>query len=263
MAVLDGQLMPVADASIPVTDEGFVRGDGIFEALRVYGGHQYGLEHHLKRLSRSADGMRLRIDIDAIGHGVGTLIEAMGDADYSIRIMCTRGGHTIIKSEALHEFPESISLCAVQYRTTIVLDGLKTLSYGGNVLANRVAEENGADEALLITPEGVVLEGPTASLFWSPDGESLITPPLSEGILASITREVLLEKLDVEIRPSSIDEVLIAKEAFLCSSIREIQAINRVDMHTFEAPGPLTLAAKDAYAAEVEARLAATAANNR
>jgi branched-subunit amino acid aminotransferase/4-amino-4-deoxychorismate lyase len=262
MAVLDGQLMPVAEATIPVTDEGFVRGDGVFEALRVYGGRPYGLVHHLHRLDRSASGMRLRIDTGAIGHGVGQLVEAMGPVDYAIRIICTRGGRTIIKSEALHEFPESISLRAVQYRTTIVLDGLKTLSYGGNVLANRVAEEHGADEALLITPEGAVLEGPTASLFWSPDGEKLVTPPLSEGILASITREVILEAFEVEVRSTTIEELLAAKEAFLCSSIREIQAINRIDDHQLDAPGPHTIAAKQAYASEVEARLAPPGANN-
>ncbi len=253
--------MPVEQATIPVTDEGFIRGDGIFEALRVYAGQQYGLTRHLDRLSLSAAGMRLPIDADSIRRDVETLIEARGKADYAIRIMCTRGGHTIVKSEPLHEFPESISLCSIDYNTTIVLDGLKTLSYGGNVLANRIAVERGFDESLLVTPDGTILEGPTASLFWSADGGKLVTPPLDEGILDSITRAVLIKDLDVEVRSTSLEEVLGATEAFLCSSIREIQAINKIDDHELTAPGPLTTAAKKLYADAVEARLAAAAAN--
>ena len=254
--------MPVEEAAIPVTDEGLVRGDGIFEALRVYGGKQYGLSRHLDRLVLSAAGMHLPIDVDAIRRDVETLIGARGEGDYAIRIMCTRGGHTIVKSEALHDFPESISLCVVDYRTTIVLDGLKTLSYGGNALANRIAVERGFDEALLVTPAGLLLEGPTASLFFSPDGKKLITPPLDDGILDSITRAALLKALDVEVRSAALEEVLGAEEAFLCSSIREIQAVNRIDDHEMTAPGKLTVAAKKHYADAVEARLAAAGANN-
>lgn len=254
--------MPVEQATIPVTDEGFVRGDGIFEALRVYGGKQYGLGRHLDRLVLSAAGMRLPIDVDSIRRDVETLIEARGEGDYAIRILCTRGGHTIVKSEPLHDFPESISLCVIDYRTTIVLDGLKTLSYGGNALANRIAVERGFDEALLVTPAGLLLEGPTASLFFSPDGKKLITPPLDDGILDSITRMALLKGLDVEVRSAALEEVLGAEEAFLCSSIREIQAVNKIDDHAMNAPGPLTTAAKKLYAEAVEARIADAGANN-
>lgn len=261
LAVLDGQLMPVEQATIPVTDDGFVRGDGVFEALRVYGGKQYGLGRHLDRLVLSAAGMRLPIDADAIRRDVETLIAARGDADYAIRIICTRGGHTVVKSEPLYDFPESISLCVVDYRTTIVLDGLKTLSYGGNVLANRIAVERGFDESLLVTPAGLLLEGPTAALFFSPDGKKLVTPTLEDGILDSITRAALLKGLDVEVRSAALEEALGAEEAFLCSSIREIQAVNKIDDHAMTAPGPLTVAAKKLYADALEARLAAAGAN--
>jgi branched-chain amino acid aminotransferase len=261
LAVLDGQLMPVEQATIPVTDEGFVRGDGVFEAFRVYAGRQYGFNRHLARLQQSADGMRLGIDAAAIRRDVASLIDARGENDYAIRIICTRGGHTVVKSEPLHDFPESISLGSVEYRTSVVLDGLKTLSYGSNVQANRIAEERGFDESLLVTPEGELLEAPTASLFWSPDGARLITPPLELGILDSITRAVLIDAMDVEVRSTSLAEVLAAEEVFLCSSIREIQAVNKIDSHELAAPGPFTTAAKKHYADAVEARLAAAAAN--
>lgn len=260
LAVLDGVLMPVTEAAIPVTDDGFVRGDGVFEALRVYGGCEFGLEHHLTRLERSAAGMRLPVDVAAIERDVLELIAARGEQDFAVRMICTRGGHRLVKSEAIHDFPQSIALAPVEYRTTVVLDGLKTLSYGSNVLANRIAEERGCDEALLVTPEGRVLEGPTASIFFAPPGGGLITPPLEDGILASITRKVLLDRLDVEVQSCSLDDLLGAEEALLCSSIREIQAIDRIGEHEMGAPGPLTVAAQQAYAAAVGERLAESAA---
>jgi branched-chain amino acid aminotransferase len=259
-AVLDGELMPVAEAAIPVSDDGFKRGDGVFEALRVYAGRSFGLEEHLQRLLRSANGILLReVDVNAISGDVASLIAAKGETDFGVRIICTRGGHRVVISEELHVYPPSIALATVEYQSTIVLDGLKTLSYGANVLANRIAEERGFDEALLVTPSGEVLEGPTASIFWSPDGETLITPPLEDGILASITRQVLIDAIDVEVRPTSKDDLLTAREAFLCSSIREVQAIGQIDENRMPVPGPLTAAAKQAYAAAVEARLAAAA----
>lgn len=263
LAVLDGELMLASEASIPVTDDGFVRGDGVFEVFRVYEGQAFGLEEHMQRLLRSADGIMLReVDTNQIVADIEKLIAARGVDDYGVRIICTRGGHRVIKSEALHPYPPSLTLALVEYRTTVVLDGLKTLSYGGNALANRIAQERGFDEALLITPEDSVLEGPTATLFWSPDGETLVTPPLDEAILASITRQVLIEKLPVQQRVTTRQDVLTAKEAFLCSSVREVQAVGQIEDNRMAVPGPLTAAAKTALAGVVEARVNAASANN-
>ncbi|MGB0872093.1 MAG: aminotransferase class IV [Solirubrobacterales bacterium] len=264
MAIVDGVLMPAVEATIPITDEGFLRGDSVFDAFRVYGGQPFGVAEHLARLGRSAAGMRLDgVDFAAIEREIGELIAARGaDEDYGLRVVCTRGGRRILITESVKVFPPSIGLASVNYRPNIVLDGLKTLSYGGNVQANRLAKEKGFDEALLVTPEGHVLEGPTAAIFWSPDGEQLVTPPLDVGILDSITRTVLIDSLAVEVRPTTLEEVLAAKEAFLCSSVREVQPIDRIDDHEMAVPGPRTSAAKQALDGAVQARLAGAAANN-
>lgn len=262
LAVLDGVLMPVEDAVIPVTDPGLLRGDGVFEALRVYAGRQFGLEQHLQRLVRSADGMLLEIDISQVARDVEQLMEACGETDYEIRIVLTRGGHRLVVSEQIPDFAESVALATVEYRTTVVLNGLKTLSYGGNMQANRLAARSGADEALLVTPEGRVLEAPTASFFFSPDGETLVTPELSGDILASITRATLLESVEVVERAVTRDELGGASEAFLCASIREVQPVSSIDGAALPAPGPLTLVAQQAYRQAVEARVTASRANN-
>jgi branched-chain amino acid aminotransferase len=137
-----------------------------------------------------------------------------------------------------------------------VLNGLKTLSYAGNMLAGRIAKEQGADEALLVTPHGRVLEGPTWTFFWVRDGR-LFTPPLSDGILDSITRRRLLEECDVTEAPCTLDDIRAAEEAFIASSVREVMPIAAVDdIELPHAPGPVTRAAHQAFTQRVTRELA-------
>jgi len=125
------------------------------------------------------------------------------------------------------------------------LNGVKTLSYAANMLAARRAVEAGYDEALLVRSDGTVLEGPTCSVFWVRHGR-LRTPALGTGILASITRRLLLESLSVEEGTYSFEEVATAEEAFLASTARNAQPIAAIGESTLaQAPGPLTLRAQE------------------
>lgn len=264
--VLDGVITPSEQAMIPATDEGFLRGDGAFEVLRSYGGHPFGLEEHIQRLLGSAKGIRLpEVDPLQLEREVNELIEARGTDDFAIRIVITRGGRRLVSSEPLGDYPPSVRLALVEYEPTILLNGYKTLSYAANMLSNRLAKERGFDEALFITPAGRVLESPTASVFWSPDGETLVTPPLGD-ILASITRAAIVkglrdEGVAVEQRETSRADLETATEVFLCSSVREVQAVAAIEQAEYEAPGQLTQRAKRALADAVAARVAAGAAN--
>jgi branched-chain amino acid aminotransferase len=100
------------------------------------------------------------------------------------------------------------------------------------MLASRLARERGYDEALLVTPHGRVLEAPTSSIFWVKDGD-VLTPPLEDHILASITRRVVMELTGGREQPCTLDDLRAADEAFLSSTIREVQPIAAVDDHEF------------------------------
>ena len=256
LASVDGEIMPASEATIPVTDEGLVRGDGVFEVIRVYDGVPFALAEHLARLKRSGENMRLPVDLEAVGSDLHRLLATAGPgpAHESVRVMLTRGGRRILLTEALHETPEVARLRSVTYSPTHVLDGVKSLSYAANRLASRLAQEQGYDEALLVTPHGRVLEAPTSSIFWAQGGE-LFTPPLSDHILASITRAIIIEVTGATERATTLDQLLAADEAFLASTLREVQPVGQIDESTLEAPGPVTARTAEAVSRHIAALL--------
>ena len=137
---------------------------------------------------------------------------------------------------------------------------MKSLSYGGNMLASRLAREQGADEALLVTPHGRVLEAPTSTFFCSLDGRTLITPPLDDHILESITRRRLLASCDIEERSIAADELPAVREAFLASTVREVLPVRAIDDRPLpEVDGPLTSDAAERVRAHIEQELGVAA----
>jgi branched-chain amino acid aminotransferase len=257
LASIDGAVSPVEEARIPVSDEGLLRGDGGFEVLRVYGGRPFALDDHFARLAHTCAGLRIDVDLDALraeARAVVTQPESL------LRLVVTRGGRRIAIAEPLPERPPTARVATVTYAPTRVLNGLKTLSYAANMLAGRLAKEQGADEALLVTPHGRVLEGPTWTFFWVAAGR-LHTPPLSDGILDSITRRRLLDECDVTEAPCTLDDVRAAEEAFIASSVREVMPIRSVDDIVLpHAPGPVSRAAHEAFRRRVERELQQEAA---
>jgi branched-chain amino acid aminotransferase len=255
LASLDGEIMPVAEAMIPVTDEGLVRGDGVFEVMRIYAGEMFAADEHFKRLERSARNLRLPVDLELtrtetaklVAHAAASSAEPLNEG---VRVMCTRGGRRIVMIEPLYLYPERMKLKSVEYSPTRILDGVKSLSYGANRLASRLAQEQGYDEALMVTPEGTVLEAPTSSIFYVNDGE-LYTPPLSDHILASITRQLVIDTVAVTERSVTLPELLEADEVFLASTMREVAPIAQVDAHEYVVDGPVISATTKAVSARM------------
>jgi branched-chain amino acid aminotransferase len=256
LASIDGQVGPVAEARISITDEGLLRGDGAFEVMRLYGGRAFALQDHFDRLRHSCEGLRLEADHEALAAELAALLDAAGPVDGLLRIVLTRGGRRIQIVEPLPQRPPVSRVATVPFAPGRILDGLKTLSYAGNMLAGRLAKERGYDEALLVTPHGRVLEGPTWSFFWV-EGGQLFTPPLEDRILASITRARLLEECDVAQCSCTLDDLRAAEEAFIASTVREVMPIAAIDdIELPAAPGPVTLDAHARFQRRVERELA-------
>jgi branched-chain amino acid aminotransferase len=255
LACVDGELVALDEARIPVTDEGLLRGDGVFEVMRLYDGVPFGRDRHMERMARSAQNLRLELDVVGIERDIDALLSNAETADALLRLVATRGGHRIVLVEPLPVFPEALTLGCVTFSPVRVLDGVKSLSYAANMLATRLARERGFDEALLVTPHDRVLELPTASFFWVADG-LVCTPPLSEHVLDSITRRIVIDVAAASEKVTTRADLESAEEAFVASSVREVIAVSRIEQRELRAPGPITSATAEKVSAFIQAELA-------
>jgi branched-chain amino acid aminotransferase len=256
LACIDGVVMPAKAATVPATDLGLLRGDGVFEVIRLYAGRPFAFEEHLARLGRSGANLRLPVDVERLRADAEALLAQTGEFDGLLRMVVTRGGRRIALVEPLPELPETLRLATVMYSPSRVLDGVKSLSYAANMHATRLAQERGFDEALLVTPHGRVLEGPTSSFFWVED-DVLKTPPLSEHVLASITRSLIGEVMEVVEEACAVDDLGRAREAFLVSTVREVMPVSAIEDLRMDAPGAVTAEADRRLRARIAAEPAA------
>lgn len=250
LASVDGAVTPTAEAMVPLKDDGLYRGDGAFEVIRLYDGRPFALGDHLDRLQRSAAAIELSFDRGALEGEIEALLGEAGAPDGQLRLIVTRGGRRIAAIEPIPPHAETVRIATVTYSPTVILDGVKSLSYAANMQSTRLAKAQDADEAVLVRPDGVVLEPPTSAVFWvSPEGD-LRTPALSVGVLESITRDRLVKALHVDEGAWQATDLRAAHEAFLASTTREIQAVAAIDGRELAAaPGSRTREAQEAFSA--------------
>ena len=249
LASVDGTITPTAEALIPLKDDGVYRGDGAFEVIRLYAGSPFALGEHIDRLQRSAAAIELEFDRAALQREIDALLAESGEAEGQLRLVVTRGGRRIAATEPIPVHAETVRVAVVTYQPTVILNGVKSLSYAANMQATRLAKAKGADEAVLVRPDGTVLEPPTSTIFWvSPEGP-LRTPALDDGVLESITRDRLVKALHVEQGSFHVNDLRAASEAFLASTVREVQPVAAIDgVELSAAPGPRTREAQAAFA---------------
>jgi branched-chain amino acid aminotransferase len=259
-ASVDGVLCDAREATIPVYDDGLLRGDGAFEFVRCYAGKPFTLVDHLDRMGRTCATLRLPFPRERLEAEIAALLTWAGPVFTDMRIVLTRGGRRVVVLEPFLDWPPA-HLAFVTDSPRHVLSGAKSLSYAGNMLAKRIAEERGFWEALLTWPDGRIMEVQQAAFFWvTPQGE-LCTPPLSEGPLDSITRRIVMKHLDVSERACHMADALEATEAFLAGTAREVQAVRVIEGRVYDdPPGPFTRQAIAAYRREVEEQLGMGAA---
>jgi len=260
-----GEIVAAGVAAVSPIDHAIIVGDGVFETLKVIDGVPFALTRHLGRLKRSADGLGLpEPDDELVRRAVDETLAADREAG-RLRITWSSGpgplgsdrgggpGTLLVASSPGTVWPETVRvhLCEWTRNERGALTGLKTTSYAENVRALEAAHQREASEALLTNTQGRLCEGTGTNVFLVVDGQ-LVTPPLSSGCLAGITRELVLELTEVVEREIEPAEFAVASEAFLTSSTREVGAISAVDDTVLpEAPGPVTAELTAAFVALV------------
>ncbi|MFN2556578.1 MAG: aminotransferase class IV [Nitriliruptorales bacterium] len=251
IAWMDGRVVPAAEATVPLLDNGFLRGDAVFEAVLVRRGRTHALEAHLARLRRSAKAMGIRLPV--LRQVVADLLAAWGERDGALKLIVTRDGTV---RGILHRpgWPDSIALEPIEIPWASALTGVKTLSYAVNSWASRQARIAHSDDAL-ITSDGVVLEVPTAAFAWVREGMIHAPDWTQLPILDSITLSELRKVVDLKLGVYRLEEVLTAEEAFVLSATRPVLPVHAIGDLEFAAPGPVTAETRAAFAAHVDANL--------
>ncbi len=260
IAYLNGHFLPLAEATVPVLDRGFLFGDGVYEVIPVYGGRPFRISHHMQRLEQSLAAVRM-----ASPHSVAEwqqlifeLVERNGGGDLSIYLQVTRG-----VEPREHHFPDNTPATVLlscspltgtppqQLEQGIAAiteeDGrwsrcdIKSINLLANVLHRQHALDRGAKEAILIR-DGWVTEGAASNLFALLSGE-VVTPPKGPHLLPGVTRDLVLELareagISTSERGIGIEELKQADELWITSSTREIVPITRLDEMAVGSGGP-------------------------
>ncbi|HEX6567664.1 MAG TPA: aminotransferase class IV [Acidimicrobiales bacterium] len=242
---LNGELVEPDRAVVSVFDHGFTVGDGVFETLKVLNGRPFAVRRHLERLHRSAQGLGIDVPLTdaALRRVVDEVVEAAALDLARLRITLT-AGVTPLGSRRSGGEPTLVvaagPLVAWEADTVAItapwprnerspLAGVKTTSYGENVVALAEATKVGATEAILPNTRGDLCEG-TGSNVFVVLGDRLVTPPLMAGCLGGVTRALVLELLpDADEENLPMAALAGADEVLLTSSTRDVQPLRQLD----------------------------------
>ncbi len=272
---IDGELLPLAKARLPVVDHGLLYGDGVFEGIRFYGGTPFLLPAHLDRLRRSARAIALDFpwshsDITAI---VKEVVAAFSQPQGYLRIIVTRGDGPLgidpapcrsprliviadtlqMVDKAKRERGVDLIIASTRKVPNDSLDPrIKSLNYLNAIMARIEANRAGAEEAILLNGRGHVAEGTADNVFIVRDG-MLLTPPVVDGALEGVTRGLIMElaaESNIGTRETSLTpyDLYTADECFLTGTGAELIPVRRIDGRLLPAcPGPVFRTCQSAF----------------
>ncbi len=273
---MNGELLPEAEAKVSVFDHGLLYGDGVFEGIRSYNGRIFKLEAHVDRLYDSAKAIALSIPMTRkeMIEAVAWTCRENGTRDGYVRLVVTRGVGTLGLNPYLCKTPQVIIISAdIQlYPKDLYRDGLKmvtvgtlrnlpealnprikSLNYLNNILAKIEAINSGCMEALMLNAQGAVAEATGDNVF-ALRGQTLRTPPVSEGVLEGITRDQVMklataEGFDVREARLSRYDLYTADEVFLTGTAAEVIGVVDIDRRQIGdgMPGPVTRMLMEKY----------------
>ena len=280
---LNGSLIPLSQARVPVMDYGFLYGFSLFETMRAYRGRAFRLDRHLERLARSAGRLGIQDVTPGLKDAVESTIQANKLTDARIRITVSVGeGSTtpdpascrrptvLIAASEYHPFPEEVYqrgfkaiISSARRNSLSPLSRLKTGNYLESLLARQEARQAGSDEAICLNEKGLVAEASMSNVFLVIAG-ALATPKEENGILPGVTREAVLEmatRLNIGSTERDItpEEIFQAQEVFLTNSLMEIMPLTEMVGKSIGGgkPGPVTVKMMGEYKKMVLASRAA------
>ena len=249
---LNGDYLPVEQATVSVLDRGFLFGDGIYEVIPVFGLKPLRVDEHLQRLKNSLSRISLDNPLDdkEWKQIFDQLLEKNPGEDSAIYLQITRGAHPVMDLKIQPEKRPTIFMMVLQVGAvdvnelekgieTVTIDDfrwhacdIKSISLVANVMLREQATQSGVVDAILVR-DGYVTEGTASNLIMVKDGV-LYTPPTSQHLLPGITRDLVLELAEAngmtcEVRQISEDELETADEIWLTSSTREIAPVIRLN----------------------------------
>ena len=258
--LLDGQLIPAAQAKVSALADGFLFGRGAFETIRAQNGVPQLIVAHRERLAAScaALGLEAPPPADELSARVTRLLAAVRLPAAAVKIVryreLTRTAELITARPLPYSAPDYLRGFRLQTfrqgERDGRLSGHKTLNYLENLLARQSARAAGFDEALFVTPAGAVLEGSASNIFIVKDGHAH-TPPLSAGVLPGVARARVLRLIGPERAhetPLTLDAVRAADEVFLTNALMGVMPVCVLDEHKFPAHSPETSAVRHAFA---------------
>jgi 4-amino-4-deoxychorismate lyase len=252
LAVTGRGLIDPHEPAVRADDDALLRGRAAFETLKIYAGRPFRLDAHLERLAGSAEVLGLPpVERRRMEVLTGLVLPKAAQGDAVLRLVWTAGpqGGPPSGLALLSEIPgwieqvrargaRAVSLLGVRAAAPWLLPGVKSTSYAVNMAADAEAKRRGADEAIFVDADGVVLEGTVTNVWWR-KGDLLCTPSLDLGILAGVTRQTLVELAGpcgyrVEEGAFPLGAVADADEVFTSSSVREIMPVVELDGRHFD-----------------------------
>jgi len=256
MIFMNDSLVPEHEAKVSVFDHGLLYGDGVFEGIRVYSGKVFLIDEHVERLYESAEAIRLEIPMTraAMAQALNETVAANGIHDGYIRLVVTRGAGTlgldpkktsdpqvIIIADSIALYPyemyqqglKLITASTLRNHPQALSPSIKSLNYLNNILAKIEGQQAGAQEVILLNPQGLVAECSGDNIFFIRD-QVLVTPKLSSGALNGITRNTVLDLAREAGWKTREDDVrrydlFTAEEMFLTGTGAEVIPVVEVD----------------------------------
>lgn len=252
LAWVNGKFSPIGEAQVSIEDRGFQFGDGVYEVIAAYAGRPFLLDRHLARFRKSAAAIRLSYDFDhrPLEPIIGEGLRRIGPRDVMVYVQLTRGA-----APRSHVFPECVSPTLVltfrdlprltveqRHRGARIMTTpetrwahchIKAITLLPNILARNEAVSLGYDDAVFVTPEGLVRECTSANIFLVREG-ALFMPPRDESVLHGVTQGLILEIAESIGQPvcettCNVELLRAADEVFVSSTSAEIWGVTAID----------------------------------